>query len=131
MLLSENQSVALDRDDEPFGKGVGALDAHAVQPSRSLVCVAAEFAAAVQHGKADLKRGLFLVVFPPGGDARSVIHNLDATVFVQGDRDLGACPGKGLIHGVINCFVDQVVQRLNARTSDIHARAPADSLQSF
>ena len=45
-----------------------------------------------------------------GRNPAAVVDHRDRIVFVNGDVDLGAMPGQRLIHGVVDHFVDQVMQ---------------------
>jgi hypothetical protein len=47
------------------------------------------------------------------------------------DVDLGAVPGEGLVHGVVDHLVHEVMQTLGARRSDVHAGALAYRLEAF
>jgi len=61
----------------------------------------------------------------------SIIPHGHAFVFVNGDSDPIAFPGQGFINRVVNYLVDQVMQRFDVRTANVHTRAAADCFQPF
>ncbi len=50
---------------------------------------------------------------------------------MNGDRDGGGVSGHGFVDGVIDDFVDQVVESVEAGAADVHAGALADGFESF
>jgi hypothetical protein len=65
------------------------------------------------------------------GDAAAVVDDRHRPVEVDRDIDLGAVAGEGLVDGVVDDFVDQVVQPGRTGRADVHRRALADSLEPF
>ena len=64
-------------------------------------------------------------------DAAAVIGHGQKSVGGQFDLDEGRMPGKRLVHGVVDDFGEQMMQRLFVGAADIHAGAAAHRLQSF
>ena len=64
-------------------------------------------------------------------DAAAVIIDLDAAVREQGDHDPVGVAGKGLVDGVVDHLVDQVMEALGAGRADVHARSPPHMLPAF
>src|SRR5690606_17095446 len=127
-------AVAADGQPQPFGQRVHARHAHAVQPPGHLVRVLVELAACVQLGHDDFGGAAAeLVVFVDvGGNAASVVGHGNRIVGVNGDDDVVAVPGQGLVDRVIDYLEHHVVQtRAVGRVADIHARALAHGLPPF
>src|SRR5690606_30694117 len=115
---------------------VHAAHAHAVQAAGDLVAVLVELAAGVQLGQRDFggrALGLVLVVhLHPGGDAAAVVGHADGVVGVDGDDDVVAVAGQGLVDGVVDHLENQVVQAgAVGGVADVHAGALAHRFQAF
>ena len=65
------------------------------------------------------------------GNATTVVGDAHATVVEQGDVDLVAVAGQGLVDGVVHDLVDQVVQAAFTGGTDVHAGAFANRLQAL
>ena len=65
------------------------------------------------------------------GDASTVVDDLDAAIFLNRDLDVVGVAGQGLVDGVVDDLVHQVVQAAFAGGSDVHARALADGFQAL
>ncbi|MPM16070.1 hypothetical protein SDC9_62444 [bioreactor metagenome] len=131
-----NLAVAAHHQLELDGQRVHARHAHAVQTARDLVAVLVELAARVQFGEGDFcgrALGLVLVIhFHAGGDAAAVVGHADRVVGVDGDDDVVAEAGQGLVDGVVHHFEDEVVQaRAVGGVTDVHAGTFAHGLQAF
>jgi hypothetical protein len=129
-------AFAAHRQAQPDRQRVHAGHAHAVQAARDLVAVLVELAAGVQFGQRDFGRralGLVLVVhLHAGRDAAAVVDHADRVVGVDGDHDVVAVAGQGLVDGVVDHLEHQVVQAgAVGRVADVHARALAHRLQAF
>src|SRR5205807_7584222 len=61
--------------------------------------------------------------------AAAIVADGHAAVDVDGDGDLGGVAGHGFVDGVIDRFVDQVVQAFDAGIADVHAGPLADVFQ--
>jgi hypothetical protein len=93
-------------------------------------------AAERQLGEGDLggrALGLVLVVhLHAGGDAAAVVDDGDRVVGVDGDDDVVAVAGQGLVDRVVDDLEDEVVQAgAVGRVADVHARALAHGLEAF
>src|SRR5207245_4311071 len=103
--------VAPDLDLEGLAQGVHHGYAHAVQAARDLVGLVVELAARVQLGEHDLRRvhaGHGRV--GTAGDAAAVVDDGDRVVDVDGDVDLRAVSGQGLVHRIVDHLVDEMVE---------------------
>jgi len=129
-------AFAAHAQTQPFGQGIDAAHAHAVQSARDLVAVLVELAARMQLGQGNFggtSLGLvFVIHLDPGGNAPPVVNDADAVVTVDGDHNVITMPGQGLIDGVVHHFKDQVMQSgAITGVTDVHARAFAHSFQTF
>ncbi len=125
-------AVAPDREVQPLGQRVDDRHADAVQAAGDLVAAAvAELAAGVEHGEDDLGGGLLLLGHRVDGDAAAVVRDRDGVVRVDDDLDLVGLAGEGLVDGVVDDLVDQVMEAAGAGRADVHARALADRLETL
>ena len=131
-LHLEDAAIALDLRDELCGKRVDARDADAVQATGHLVAVAAELAARVENRQDDLERGHVLALgVLSDRDAAAVVYARERAVFVYHCFDFGAVACEGLVHGVVDNLVDQVVQAARTGRADVHTGALAHMLETF
>ena len=131
VVLAVALAFPAHRDDEPFGQGVDAGDADAVQAAGHLVACVVELAAGVQLGHDDLDGGHAFLGMDADGNATAIVADRDAVVGVERDRDPVAVAGHGLVDGVVDDFVDQMVQAPRVRGADVHGRPFAHCLQAF
>ena len=126
-------TVAVDLQHQPGGQGVDHRDAHAVETARHLVAPAlAELAAGVEHGEHHLGRRLsVLLLHGSGGDASPVVGYPYPAVGQEGDVDLRAVTGHGLVHRIVDDLPHQMVQPGGPGRSDVHARAFPHRLQTL
>jgi hypothetical protein len=123
-------AVAPDGQVEPLGEGVDDGDADAVEAAGHLVAAAvAELAAGVEDGQHDLRRGALLLLHRVDRDTSPVVGDRDGVVRVDDDLDLVGLAGEGLVHGVVDHLVDQVVESTGAGRADVHARPLPDGLE--
>ena len=124
-------ALAADLGVHAGGQGVDDGDADAVQAARDGVTAATELAAGVEDRHDDLDGGLVLGGVLVDGDASAVVDDLDAAVCLDRDLDVVGVAGQGLVDGVVDDLVHQVVQAAFAGGSDVHARALADGFQAL
>ena len=103
-----------------------------MQAARGLVDLGVEFAAGMQRAHDDFERR-FLREFRMGidGDAAAVVGHGQKAVGGEFHLDEGGVTGQRFVHGVVDDFGEQMVQRLFVGAADIHARAPAHRLKPF
>ena len=111
------------------GQGVDHGDADAVKAAGDGVAAAAELAAGVEDGHDDLDGGPVLGGVLVHGDAASVVDDPESAVGLDGDLDVVAVAGQGLVDGVVHDLVHQVVQPALAGGADVHAGPLAHSLE--
>ena len=127
--------VAPDFQLQHGGERVHHRHADAVQAARHLVGVVvfafAEFAAGVQLRHHHLgRRDAFLGV-DAGGDAAAVVAHRAGGVRVEGDADLAGETGERFVDGVVDDFVDHVMQaRAVIGVADVHAGALAHRVET-
>jgi len=91
----------------------------------------AELPACVERGHHHLERRLLFLRVNIDRNAAAVVLHGDGAVRVDGDVDFVAHPGKSLIDGVVDDFINQVVQGFDIRTPNIHAGAAPDGLEAL
>ena len=102
-----------------------------MEAAGDLVAAVAEFSAGVEDGEHQGHRRDFLHGVLLDGNAAAVVGDAHAAVVEQGDIDLVAVTGQGLVDGVVHDLVDQVVQATFTGGSDVHAGAFANRLQAL
>ena len=113
------------------GQRIDDGDADAVQPTRDGIAGAAELPACMEHGHHDFDgRSLLLRVFVHR-NASTVVDDAHPAVRQQRDLDSIAVPSKGLVHGVVHDFVDEVVQSAFTGGTDVHPRSLAYGLETL
>ena len=102
-----------------------------MQAAGHLVGILVEFPAGVQLGHDDLgRRDAFLVV-DAGRNAPPVVGDGDRAVGVEGDGDEFRVARQRLVDGVVDHFVDHVMQaRAVVGVADVHARPLAHGVQA-
>ena len=122
-------AVALDPHLELDGKRVDHRHTDAVQTAGNFVRVLVEFSTGVQHRHRHLDaRHPFGLVHV---DRNTTTVILDGDRIVEMDRhvDLGREACQRLVDGVVDDFVDEMVQTARGRRTDVHARAHANGFE--
>ena len=106
---------------------VHARHANAVQSARNFVGGGIELSAGVQHGHHHLRRGqpLAVNIHLIGRNAAAVVDDGNGIVDVDGDVDAIGKSCQRFIDGVVDDFVNQVMQAHLAGRADIHRRTLA------
>ncbi len=130
--LLPGETVAPDFQIEFFTERVHAAHADAVQASRNFVGVAVELAAGVQRGHDDLRGGNFFAVdiHVVDRNAASVVDHGDGIVKVNGDFDLVGVSGERFVNGVVNDFVNEMMQTHFSGRADVHGGTFADGFHA-
>ena len=116
---------------KPYGQGIHHRCAHAVEAAGDLIAAAAEFSAGVEDCIDHLQgrpAGLGLNVH---GNAPAVVGDGDGLPRIDGDRNVLAIPGQGLVNGIVHDLIDQVVQTGDGGGADIHTWPFPDRFQPF
>src|SRR5581483_12017885 len=130
--LDEPPAVAVDLELEAGGEGVDDRHADAVQAARDLVALAAELAAGMEGREHDLgRRDPRVLGVLVDGNAPAVVDHPAAAVLQEGDLDPVGMAGHGLIDGVVDDLVDQVVEARGTGRSDVHPGAFPDRFQAL
>ena len=124
-------SVLVDLDLQPLGQGVDHRGTHAVQAAGALIASAAELAARVQHGKDDLQGRLAGLLLDVHRDAAAVIGDANDIALLNAHLNVGAVAGQGLVDGVVDDLIDQVMQTGRGGGPDVHTGALAHRFQTF
>ena len=64
-------------------------------------------------------------------DTAAIIGDGDRVVVINDNGNIAAIAGQGLIDGIIDDFVDQMMQPLFARGANVHTRPALDRFQTF
>ena len=132
VALAPDVAVAMDLELEPLGEEVDDRDADAVQAAGDFVRVVVELSAGVQLGHDDLGRRAALFLVDVDGDAAAVVLDRHRVVDVDRDLDRVGVAGQRLVDGVVDDFVDHVVQAADViGVADVHARALAHRIESL
>src|SRR5699024_4413061 len=131
VVLPPDVAVAVDLRIEADGQRVHDGGAHAVQTAGDRVAASAELAAGVQDRQHDLQRGDALRGVHRDGDAAAVVDDAHAPVLEDRHLDVGRIPGHGLVDGVVDDLLHQVVQAALRRGADVHAGPLAHRLETF
>ena len=123
-------SVSADADIQIRRKCIDNRRTHTMKSSTGLVCGIVKLTACMQRRKhQSLRRhSLLMHVYR---DSSSVICHCSGTILLQCHMDLTAVSGKMLIHCIVYDLIDQMIQSLTGRTSNIHTRSFPDCLQPF
>ncbi len=127
-------AVAPDLDVEFLRERVDAADADAVQAAGDFVGGGVEFSAGVQLGEDDLDGGHHLAVangHHVDGNAAAIVDDGDGVIDVDDDVDFFGVAGERFVDGVVDYFVDKMVQPHLAGGADVHGRPKANSLKAF
>ena len=124
--------TAGDFDFQPLRQSVGDRNADAMQAAGRLVDLGVEFAAGVQRAHDHFQRRLVLELgMRIDRDAAAVVVDGDEAVGFHLDLDPVSVAGQRLVHGVVDHFREEVMQRLLVGAADIHAGPAAHRLEPF
>ena len=85
----------------------------------------------MQFGEHDLRRRNSFLSVNIDRNAAAVIDHSHRIVDVDGDFDFGAIARQRFVDGIIDYFVDQVVQTRFTRRTDVHGRPFSDCFKAF
>jgi hypothetical protein len=102
-----------------------------VQAAGDGVGIPPELAPGVQLGHDHLERRPVLDRVLVDRDAAAVVDHPDPAVGGQGDVDPRAVAGQGLVDGVVDDLVHEVVEPSEPGRPDVHPRSLADRLKPF
>ena len=126
------RAVAMDLEVEPGRQRVDHGHAHAVESAGDLVALPAELAAGVEDGQDHLSRRLAPVLrVRIDRDPAPVVEDPTRAVGQEGDVDAGRVPRHRLVDGVVDDFVDQVVESGETGAPDVHPGAFTDRFEAF
>ena len=132
-------TVAAHFGVEVIGEGVDAFGADAVQTAGNLVGAGIEFAAGMEVGENDLQGGetiertrgtVFLLLGKRiARNAAAVILDAAISIRSDGDFDMFAEAGHCLIDGIVDDFVDAVVEASFVGVADVHWGTQTDGVR--
>ena len=118
ILLSVSEYISF----EPFTESICNADAYAVQAAGHFVAVTVELTAGVQGCQHDLQGAFFCLFVHFDRYASSVIFYGAASVGLDAHVNLIAKTCQRLVDGVIQHFIDQMVQSAASTVADVHIR---------
>ena len=115
-----------------IGERVDHRNANAMQATRRFISAGVKLAARVQRRHDDFKGG-FVPEFRVriDGDATAIVSDRQIAILGVGDFNPAGVARHRLVHGVVQHFGKEMVQRLLIRAADIHAGAAAHRLKAF
>lgn len=102
-----------------------------MQAAGKLVDLLVKLAAGMEHCQRDLAGGFVFSRVHAHRNAAPVVADGNRVVHVDGDLDVLAVSRQGLVNGIVNYFVDKLMESIHIRVADIHARALPDWLQAL
>ncbi len=118
---------------EPLRQGVHHGDPDAVEPAGDRVGLPIELPPGVERRQDDLHGRAPVLRLGDGrhGDPAAVVDDPDPPALQEGDLDLRAVAGEGLVDGVVDDLIDQVMEAPAPGGPDVHPRALANRLQAL
>ena len=105
-----------------------------MQTAGNFVGGSVEFAARMQLGEHHLHGGHVLAagqIHHVDGNAATIVDDGDGVVDVDDDVDLSCVAGESLVDGIVDDFVDEVMQTHLAGGADVHCGTQADGFKAF
>ena len=131
VILFPGGLVAPNFQVQGLGQRIHATYSDAVQTAGHFVTVAIELTTGMELGEHHLRRGDALFFMDVHRNATSVIRHGDRVVHMNDAFDRRGVPREGLVHGVVDHLIHQVMQPGFARGADVHRRPQPHSFQAF
>ncbi len=123
-------SVTIDVCFEPLTECIYDADADAVESAGHFIAVAVEFSACMEGREDDLERAFFRIFVLLYRNSSSVVLYSAASIGMDVDGDAVAVSGHGLVDGVVDDLVNEVVETAGAPVADVHFGAFLDGLEA-
>ena len=124
-------AVSPDLHMQRLGKKVHHGNADTVQAAGNFVGISVELAAGVQFGQDDFGRGFSFLLDFVNRNAAPVVDHGDRVVEVNSYFDCVTVSGQRFVDGVVDYFIDQVMQPHIAGGADVHRRSFANRFATF
>jgi hypothetical protein len=119
----EVSAFAVNVGLQPLTEGVDNTDANSMQPSCDFVRFVIKFSTSVKSGKNNLQ-GTYVSLFMEfNRNAPAVILDGTGAIGVDVDDYIVTITCEGLIDGIIQDLIDQMVQPIKAAVANIHIRS--------
>ena len=105
-----------------------------MQAAGDFVVGGIELAAGMQLGEHNLRCGHALAaseIHHVDGNAAAIVDDGDGVVDVNDDIDFLGVAGESFVDGIVDDFVDEMMQTHLAGGADVHCGTQTDSLESF
>ena len=123
-------SVAIHIGLKPFAQGIHHADADAVQPAGHFVTAVVKLAAGVQLREHDFQSTYLRVLVCLDRDTPAVVLDGATAVRVDTHADVITRSRHGLVNGIVQNLIDQMMESCAAAVADIHIRPFAHRLQA-
>ncbi len=128
-FICQMKPSRLTSRDHPLRERVDDRNADAVEAAGDLVAAFAELRAGVQNRHDDFDRRQPLLGVHVDRNAASVVFDRTRTVFIQDDAHVVRVPRQRFVDGVVDRFVDELMQTALGGVADVHAGALAHGLK--
>ena len=102
-----------------------------MQTTRDFIAASPKFSTRMQRCHDHFQSRLFLLWVDIYRDAASIISHPYTAVRQDSYLDQVTGTGQCFVNRIVNDFVNQVMERFYIRSTDIHTRSPANSLQAL
>ena len=131
IILGVAHSSATNFDMQLGSQGVHHRGPDTMQSSGHFVRAAVELTARVQRGHNRFQPGYSGVRMDVNRNAASVVRHAHGSIGGNAQVNSVAVTSERFVHCVIQQFLDQVMQSVNAGAADVHARPHPNGFQAF
>ena len=131
VALNVYLSAAPDFQVQPFGKGIDDRNANAVQSAGNFVGGVIELSAGMQLRENNFGRRLAFFRHDFCGNTATVIDDSYGIIDMNDNVNFGTESRKSFVNRVVDDFVNEVVQSIDSRRTDVHGGPLANRLQSL
>ena len=130
-LLFPYLAVLVNRCAKIDGQGIHTGNANPMKSSRNFIAVLVKLSTGMELGKHDLKGGNTFTGHDVDRNTPSIVFDDYFIAMVEVDTHLVAMTRKGLVNGVVDHFIHEVVESVRTSRTDVHAWAFSNCLQTF
>ena len=105
-------TIYINIDFKPFGQGINNRCTDTMKSAGYLISAAAEFTAGMKNGKYNFYRRFMGFCLYTDRYTTSVVDNCNGIVFINGHLNMITVTGKGLIDGIVNNLIYQMMKSL-------------------
>src|SRR5215472_14014670 len=131
VALDINFAATPDFEVQPLGKRIDHRDTDSMKSAGNLVRGVVELASGVKFGQNDLRRRLAFFRHDLGGNTTSVVDNGCRVINMKNNMDFRTETRQRFVNGIVDNFVNQVMQSIDSGRADVHRRTLPDGFQAF